>query len=575
MKIRYLVSWIIFAVLLAASVSTSAYNFPQPDWGSLLNERKAMINEQDLELYTEGSNAAVYYGAKLEPAKGVYLGATPEFSGDLMPLGAYLTYNEHNVGETRSYISQYIDSGKQVVMLGITITNLYDVSFDRLRETLDNYAAFKCPVFVRFANEMNCSSLGDEPDLYIDVFRKAANMIHEYQDFAVVWSPVDLGALDRPFQYYYPGDEYVDWVGISCYSLKHFNGKEINDIKETQYFMSGDNAWATNKIKPLIKFMEKYNINKPVMLSEGGTATSSNYDGDLQWWAAPRLGNYLWNVIMKYPQVKMINYFNVPRVNEVDKFDISGKQYAVDIFNTAKNSGAYIKEYGKESDFSFRKANDGETLVAGSDGCVNLYTLSYVPGNQDVCVTYKLDGVWYHSSNTIPYQCGMDISGMSDGAHTIEITNGSQSKSYTFYKSGKAVCFGAEPDASVVAAQNNKVYISINGNMLNPDVPAKIINDRTLVPLRSIFEALGASVSWDGENKIVTAVKGDIIITIQIGNKTMNVNSRQKELDVPAQIIDNRTLVPARAISEALGCKVDWDSGSKTVYITEKAASLN
>ena len=111
--------------------------------------------------------------------------------------------------------------------------------------------------------------------------------------------------------------------------------------------------------------------------------------------------------------------------------------------------------------------------------------------------------------------------------------------------------------------------------MLNPDVPAQIINDRTLVPLRSIFEALGASVSWDGENKIVTAVKGDIIITIQIGNKTMNVNSRQKELDVPAQIIDNRTLVPARAISEALGCQVDWDSGSKTVYITEKAASLN
>lgn len=569
MKMRKIISLIISGGILAASVPALAYHFPQPDWGSLLNERKAMINEQDLELYTEGSSAAVYYGAKFEPAKGVYLGTPPELSGDLMPTGAYLTYNQHNYGETAPYISQYVKEGKQIIMLGITVDNIYDVNFDRLRETLNNYAALKCPVLVRFANEMNCSALGDEPDFYIDVFRQAANMIHEYPDFAVVWSPVDLGALDRPFQYYYPGDEYVDWVGISCYSLKHFNGKEVNDIKEAQYFMTGDNAWATNRMKPLIKFMEQYNINKPVMLSEGGVATSSNYDSDLQWWAAPRLGNYLWNVIMKYPQVKMINYFNVPRWDEVDKFDISGKQYAVDIFNTAKNSGAYIKEYGGESDFAFRKANDGETLVTGSDNCVNLYTLSYVPGNQDVSVTYTLDGAWYHSSNTIPYKCRMDISGMSDGAHTMEITNGSQSKSYTFYKSGKAVCFGTQPDSSVAAALDNTVSVSVNGNMLNPDVPAQIINDRTLVPVRSIFEALGADVSWDGENQLVTAVRGDITITMKIGNNVMNVNSEAKELDVPAQVINDRTLVPARAISEAFGCKVEWDGSNKTVYITE------
>lgn len=548
--------------------TASAYNFPEPDWGKLLNERKAMVNESELELYTEGDSGTVYYGARLEPTKGVYLGAPPEQSSELIPLSSYLTYNEHNLGETMPYITQYINGGDQVIMLGITVTDLNSVNYDSLRRTLDNFSEYGCPVFVRFANEMNCSSLGDEPELYKTVFRTSADIIHGYPNFAVVWSPVDLGALDRPFQYYYPGDEYVDWVGISCYSLKHFNGKQNNELKETQYFMSGDYAWATNRIKPLVKFMEQYGINKPVMLSEGGVATSSTYDGDLSWWAKPRLGNYLYNVIMKYPQVKMINYFNVHRDNEIDKFDISGKQYAVDIFNTAKTCGAYIEKYGNESKFVFRKASDSLTLTADKNGFVNLYVLSHIPNKQDVSVTYKVDGVWHHSSADIPYKCVLDITAISDGAHSMEILNGKESKSYTFYKRGQCIRFGAEPDSEAVAAALSNVGVVINGSLLETDVSAQIVNDRTLVPVRSIFEALGASVDWNGENQTVTALRDNIYIVLQIGNNIMKVNSKEIILDVPAQIIDGRTMVPARAVSEALGCTVRWDGESRMVNIT-------
>lgn len=567
MNVKKIITSILTGVILLQASSAMAYYFPEPDWGALLRERISMIEEPDLELYVEGSSSPVYYGAKFEPQKGVYLGAPPEES-DLLPLGAYLTYNQHNYGSTGSYITQYL-SDKKIVMLGITVDDIYNVNYDHLRATLDSYSSYGCPVLVRFANEMNCSPLGDEPDVYVDVFRKAANMIHEYPNLAVVWSPVDLGALDRPFEYYYPGDEYVDWIGISCYSIKHFNQQEYCDPKETQYFMTDTYSWATNKIKPLLKFMEEYNINKPIMFSEGGVATYSDYEGDLQWWAEPRLGNYLWNVIMKYPQVKMINYFDEYRPEEKEKYDITGKQYAVDIFNEAKNSGAYIKEYGTDADFVFRKANDGETLVADENGCVNLYTLSYVPSVQDVSVTYTLDGAWYHASSKIPYKCRMDIRSMSDGAHTMEITNGSQTKKYTFYKSGNAVRFGAEPDPSIAAAAQNMVSVSVNGSILDLDVPAQIVNDRTLVPLRGIFEALGAKVEWDGENQMVLAEKGSVSISLKIGSNAMNVNSDVVELDVPAQIIDDRTLVPARAISEALGCNVEWDGNTRTVYITE------
>ena len=101
------------------------------------------------------------------------------------------------------------------------------------------------------------------------------------------------------------------------------------------------------------------------------------------------------------------------------------------------------------------------------------------------------------------------------------------------------------------------------------DVPPTIINDRTMLPLRAIFEALGAMVSWDEETKTVFAVNGDIVIAMQIGQEVMYVNGERVELDSPSVIVDDRTLVPVRAIAEAFGNKVTYDGETKTVTITE------
>ena len=99
------------------------------------------------------------------------------------------------------------------------------------------------------------------------------------------------------------------------------------------------------------------------------------------------------------------------------------------------------------------------------------------------------------------------------------------------------------------------------------DVPATIINDRTMVPLRAIFEALGAAVSWDGETRTIFAIKEDTNILMQVGQDCMFVNQEKKEIDSPSVIIDNRTLVPVRAIAEAFGNTVDYDEETKTVTI--------
>ncbi|HNX29711.1 MAG TPA: stalk domain-containing protein [Syntrophomonadaceae bacterium] len=99
------------------------------------------------------------------------------------------------------------------------------------------------------------------------------------------------------------------------------------------------------------------------------------------------------------------------------------------------------------------------------------------------------------------------------------------------------------------------------------DARPVIEQGRTLVPLRAIFEAMGANVGWNQDTRTVTAVKSGTTVVLQIGSSASMVNGQVKQLDVPAQIINGRTLVPLRFISEAFGAVVNWDSASQTVFI--------
>lgn len=125
---------------------------------------------------------------------------------------------------------------------------------------------------------------------------------------------------------------------------------------------------------------------------------------------------------------------------------------------------------------------------------------------------------------------------------------------------------GYVPQAPLV---DSTISVKINGNYVQFDQPPVLENGRTLVPLRAIFEALGANVQWDGNTQTVTATKDGTKITLQIGSTRMYVNGNIKTLDVPAKLINSRTLVPVRAISEAFGCKVDWIQDTQTVVITQ------
>lgn len=134
-----------------------------------------------------------------------------------------------------------------------------------------------------------------------------------------------------------------------------------------------------------------------------------------------------------------------------------------------------------------------------------------------------------------------------------------------------------------------EISVYVNDEKLEFDQPPVIIDGRTLVPIRAICEAMGFNVTWNSENIIewygttttiqtVKITDGVNTLLLEIGSKTIQISdgkeARNDEIDVAAQIVNDRTLVPARVVAEAFGADVSWDDETRTVRIESHADAL-
>lgn len=111
-----------------------------------------------------------------------------------------------------------------------------------------------------------------------------------------------------------------------------------------------------------------------------------------------------------------------------------------------------------------------------------------------------------------------------------------------------------------------KIKVFIRGRLLETDVAPVLEGDRVLVPLRALVEALGAEVTWD-VNGMIKIKKDKAMVKLQINSKAAHQNGRGIQLDTPARIHKERTMVPVRFLSQAFGAKVKWDAGAGSVFI--------
>ncbi len=123
--------------------------------------------------------------------------------------------------------------------------------------------------------------------------------------------------------------------------------------------------------------------------------------------------------------------------------------------------------------------------------------------------------------------------------------------------------------AQLAGVSLETIKVFVNEKRVRFAVQPIIQNNRTLVPIREVSEALGAEVKWNQATKTVTLLKDDITVTLIIGQSRATRNGQTITLDVPAQVIGGRTLLPLRFISEAFGATVDWNQANRVVTINQ------
>lgn len=135
-----------------------------------------------------------------------------------------------------------------------------------------------------------------------------------------------------------------------------------------------------------------------------------------------------------------------------------------------------------------------------------------------------------------------------------------------------AFCLLSSGSLATASQTDSEITVTIDGVPIYLNTPPQKVEGRVLVPLRAIFESLGAEVKWDNKTQTATGTRDSTTIVLGLNKTTATVNGKTLMLDIPAKKIDGRILVPTRFVAESLGAVVKWDSGNNSVAIVTGSA---
>lgn len=519
-----------------------------------------------MDIYTD-NGASPYYGAKNEKRNGILFGlcSTSEIRKNLdnesmtiiyQELGqSLLSYNKNKMKEANaSGIAVEFALNCPNYAADIRNYKQFDSYLSEISDLFETYSS--TPVYLRFAAEFDIWTTPPEADDFVDAFRYVSNYFKSRNsNVAIVWSPNQISSWYINLDDYYPGDSYVDWVGMSSYAQKYFEGDKNADEVNEIVFKSGANSTPVAAVKDIV---EKYGDRKPIMISEMGCSHTIVKTGEnTSDFALDRLRQYYTYLPMVYPQIKLIAYFDqyVSGGTETSDYRLSENAAMRNEYIKLTKGARFIQDaYDNDSPMCYRKAENGMSL--GNTFLAACYAHKYNTNTQKV--TYFIDDTYAGMSEEYPFSTYVSANGYT-GKHRLkavaEFSDGSTKaleKEVNFQSAGK------------------DITVEISGSSVGFDQQPVIYNDRTMVPMRKIFEELNANVSWDNETKTATGTRGDRTVKISVGSSNMSVNNKQIMLDTSPIILGDRTLVPVRAVAEGLGCTVDWDGNRYLVSITPK-----
>lgn len=531
--------------------------------------RKADYVSTRISLYSKVSSDLAgqdyYHGQRHEPVMGAYIGAYAESDTAVHNVygksyidgfpdltekkhAAYLLYLTYGM-KLSTYKTHYEKARREGVALQISlqpIDGLDEVEDDSyLRNFAKEVSNVDIPIFIRFANEMNdpTSSWFVEPEEYIEKFRIVSTVLHEEASNAiVVWSPnmFPPNTIDD----YYPGDDYVDWVGISLY--KEYL-PELDPL--------GKNIDRESYVEKLDVIYNLYADRKPIFISEGAVSYTNYKNGDdISEWASGQLENLYSYLPMLYPNVKAVFYFDSNHVIEelaiYRNYMLSQNDLMLDKYKDIISNDYYLSHIGGESPVFY--ADVQKYGLAPKTQEISAYVKTPDPDIERV--VYEVNGQEIGSSNKVPWTITADFKKYA-GQNTVVTV-----KAY-----GKYDMLLSSKDIHICVGSAN---IELNGCPLDLNSQAKIIDGSTYLSIRNLVETSGGSIEWDGASSSFVITKGSKELKMSIGSRDILLNGKEETVSTAPFIFNERSYLPLRYIcEEILGYNVDWDGDTLSVLL--------
>lgn len=476
-----------------------------------------------------------YYGAKNEPNGGVYYGRTTQ--GGTLSDGSFGLVNySHMTDEsavsfyyslTDSYDLEYwsylygpaLRDGTRAFLLylnfeeeGAECPRVISGSYDaKLIETFGYLNTLSCPVFVRIGGEVNVWGNQAKPADFIAAYQHVVNIARSQAPrAAMVFSPNFSSANKVDMDIYYPGDQYVDWVGVSLYYDRwHRSG----DTQRDEFYGVGVYGDALLNIQQVVNLSRLH--HKPVIVTEGGSCNM--YKGtDNSAWAADRMQRAYAFLPMVYPEVKCIISSDYGESwSGIDYSFYTNPTVTAAYRQGVASNAAYVRNYqDKGSYYTKLSAYTGKW-----EGVMELAAYSWSSDKQTA--TWTVDGQVMATAADYPYSFRLDTAALATGSHTVAVTfSDGATKSYTFQTTAPAILASnnAQVDGWAKDQVNEAIASGLVAAGLGEDYRVNITRAQFAATTVKLYEAMsGEKAAPAAENPFTDTSDPVILQAAELG----------------------------------------------------------
>ena len=475
------------AAYRTAAQKTDEYIRANPDKADMLQEQISYersadalksVTELYVRTYDPSQGSGTYFGVSGEPENGIVIGAYAELDENVhdtygtmrywdnysdvtgVETGVYMLYMDYGSSLTR--IEEHVEAAREngfAIELslqprgGLDAVHEDDLALAKLARDIEESGV---QFYIRFAAEMNDASGGnnwytEDTEEYIRAFRAVANVFHRYApSAAMVWAPNYYPTYN--IEDYYPGDAYVDMVGVSLYMNYR---PELNPL--------GTGEENRRWIDELETIYSLYGDRMPIMITEGAVCLSTTDGTDLSDFAAEQLRELFLYLPIRFPNVKFMVWFDSESV-------VGNEVYSCITSNpTVMNAYRQVLQ-GNESVLPSVDAPAAPVyygrLTSGSVVEGGMVTLcSYAKGAAPIAsVRYSVNGVTLGTSRTAPYALDADFSAWSGENVVVTVS--------TYYANGTQA--GGEAFALRVADTASERPVADAAELLGEDTASAL-----------------------------------------------------------------------------------------------------